>query len=214
MKKLVILLICFVFLGCSHEVSIKPAVSPVARQLVDHKVKGNVAIFIHPDLADLHKVVKPQSRNCSTAKFPIEAGQSIKSSLIKTARGIFENSRAVDSVPQDHGFDGILAAELLDFDVDVKFNEGLWNGIAESWVEMNIKLIFYDANLKPVWYSVVGYSKKEFSEAGGTCGGGAVAISGGMEQCLKNISIQMTEKIVASEKIKSTIARSRYVSKK
>jgi hypothetical protein len=209
MKKLALLFVSLVFIGCSHKVSIEPAVSPVAHQLVDHKVEGNVAIFIHPDLADLHTVIKPQSRKCSTAKFPIEAGQSIKSSLVKTAQNIFENSRAVDSVPQDHGFDGILVAELLDFDVDVKFNEGLWSGTAESWVEINIKLTFYGADLKPVWYSVVGYTKKEFSDAGGACGGGAEAISGGMEQCLKYISIQMTQKIADSRKIKATLARSR-----
>lgn len=209
MKKLSIILICLVFLSCSHKVSIEPAVSPLAHQLVDHKVEGNVAIFIHPDLADLHTVIKPQSRKCSTAKFPIDAGQSIKSSLVKTAQNIFENSRAVDSVPQDHGFDGILVAELLDFDVDVKFNEGLWSGTAESWVEINIKLTFYGADLKPVWYSVVGYTKKEFSDAGGACGGGAEAISGGMEQCLKYISIQMTQEIADSRKIKATLARSR-----
>jgi hypothetical protein len=116
----------------------------------------------------------------------------------------------VDSVPQDHGFDGILAAELLDFDVDVKFNDGLWSGTAESWVEMNIKLTFYDANLNPVWRTVVGYTKKDFSDAGGTCGGVAIAISGGMEQCLKNISIQMAEKLADSQKIKTTIARARH----
>ena len=74
---------------------------------------------------------------------------------------------------------------------------------------MNIKLTFYDAKLNPVWRSVVGYTKVEFSDAGGTCSGGAVAITGGMEQCMKNISIQMTEKIAESDKIKTTIARSR-----
>jgi hypothetical protein len=209
MKKLSALLIGLVFLGCSHEVTFKPTVSPVAYQLVDHKVDGNIAIFVHPDLAELNKVVEPRSRNCSAANFPLEAGQSIKASLVKTAKSIFKNCKAVDSVAEDHGFDGILAAELLDFDVDVKFNDGLWNGSAESWVEMNIKLTFYDANLNPVWRSVVGYTKKEFSEAGGTCGGGAVAISSGMEQVMKNISIQMAEKIAESKKIKTTIARSR-----
>ncbi len=162
MRKLAILLICLAFLGCSHEVTVKPTVSPVAYQLIDHKVDGNIAIFVHPDLAELNRVVKPRSRSCSTVKFPIEAGQSIKASLIKTAQGIFKNSTAVNSVPQDHGFDGILAAELLDFDVDVKFNDGLWSGTAESWVEMNIKLTFYDADLNPVWRAVVGYTKKSF----------------------------------------------------
>ncbi len=210
MRKLIILLICLVFLGCSHKVTVKPIVSPVVYQLVDHKVDGNIAIFVHPDLADLKQVVKPRSRNCSTAKFPIEAGQIIKASLIKTAQSVFKNSKAVDSVPQDHGFDGILAAELLDFDVDVKFNDGLWSGTAEAWVEMNIKLTFYDANLNPVWRTVVGYTKKDFSAAGQTCGGGATAISAGMEQCLKNISIQMAEKIADSQKIKTAIARSRH----
>jgi hypothetical protein len=208
MKKIIILSIGLTFLGCSHEVTVKPTVSPFANQLIDRKVDGNIAIFIHPDLAGLNQVVKPQSRRCSTVKFPIEAGKSIKASLIKTAQGVFKNCKAVDSVPQDHGFDGILVAELLDFDVDVKFNDGLWSGTAESWVEMNIKLTFYDANLNPVWRTVVGYTKKEFSNAGGTCGGGATAISGSMEQCLKNISIQMAEKIAASQKIKTTIARS------
>lgn len=207
MRKIAILLICLVFLGCSHEVTVKPTVSPVAYQLVDHKVGGHIAVFVHPDLAGLNLVVKPRSRSCSAVKFPVEAGPSIRASLIKTARSIFENSTAVDSVPQDHGFDGILAAELLDFDVDVKFNEGLWGGTAESWVEMNIKLTFYDPNLNPVWRTVVGYTKKDFSEAGGTCGGGATAISGGLEQCLKNISIQMAEKIIESGKIKTTLAR-------
>jgi len=208
MRKLVILLICLVFLGCSHKVTVKPTVSPDAYQLLGQKVDGNIAIFVHPDLASLNQVVKPRSRNCSIAKFPIEAGQSIKTSLIKTAQSVFKNCKAVDSVPQDHGFDGILAAELLDFDVDVKFNDGLWSGTAESWVEMNIKLTFYDANLNPVWRTVVGYTKKDFSDAGGTCGGGAIAISGSMEQAMKNISIQMTEKLADSQKIKTTIARS------
>lgn len=209
MRKLTILLMCLVFLGCSHQVTVNPTVSPVAYELIDHKVDGNVAIFVHPELAELHTVVEPRSRQCSTANFPIEAGQSIKASLIKTAQSVFKNCKAVDSVPQDHGFDGILVAELLDFDVDVKFTEGGWSGTAESWVEMNIKLTFYDANLNPVWRSVVGYTKKEFSDAGSTCGGGATAISGGMEQCMKNISIQMAEKIADSQKIKTTIARSR-----
>ncbi len=208
MKKLIVLLICFVFLGCSHEVTVKPTISPVAYQLVDHKVDGNIAIFIHPDLADLNSVVKPQSRSCSTVRFPVEAGQSIKASLIKTAQSIFKNSQAVDSVPENHGFDGILAAELLDFDVDLKFNDGVWSDTAESWVEINIKLTFYDSDLNPVWRSVVGYTKKEFSDAGGTCGGGATAISSSMEHCMKNISIQMAEKISDSNKIKTTIARS------
>ena len=208
MKKLIFLLICIVFWGCSHQVTVRPIISPVASQFIDHKVDGNIAIFVHPDLVDLKKVVKPQSRICSTVKFPIEAGKSIKASLIKTAQSVFKNCKAVDSVPQDNGFDGILVAELLDFDVDVKFNNGLWNGTAESWVEMNIKLTFYDSNLNPVWRAVVGYTKKSFSDAGGTCGGGATAISGSMEQCLKNISIQMVEKIAESNKIKMTIARS------
>lgn len=207
MRKLIILLICLVFWGCSHEVTVKPTVSPVAYQLIDHKVDGNIAIFVHPDLAELSTVVKPRSRHCNMASFPIEAGQSIKASLIKTAQSVFKNSKAVDSVPYNHGFDGVLAAELLDFDVDVRFTDGAWGGSAESWVEMNIKLTFYDANLNPVWRSVVGYSKKEFADAGGTCGGGATAISASMEQCLKNISIQMAEKIANSHKIKTTIAR-------
>jgi len=210
MKKLIIVLICLAFWGCSHQVTVNPTVSPVASQLIDHKLDGNIAIFVHPDLAELNQVVKPRSRNCSTARFPIEAGQSIKAGLIKTAQSIFKNYKVVDSVPKNHGFDGILAAELLDFDVDVKFNDGLWGGTAESWVEINIKLTFYDANLNPVWRSVVGYTKKEFADAGGTCGGGATAISGGMEQCLKNISIQMAEKIAESQKIKASIARSRH----
>jgi hypothetical protein len=208
MRKLTLLWICVLFWGCSHEVTIQPAVSPIAYQLVDHKVDGNIAIFVHPDLADLSRVVKPQSRHCSTAKFPVEAGRGIKASLVKTAQGIFRNCKAVDSVPQNHEFDGILAAELLDFDVDVKFNDGLWSNTAESWIEMNIKLTFYDPNLNPVWRSVVGYTKKEFSDAGGACGGGATAISDGMAQCMKNISIQMTEKIADSKKIKATITRS------
>ena len=210
MKKLIGLLICLVFLGCSHEVTIKPAISPVAHQLVDQKVDGNIAIFIHPDLAGLYKFVEPQSRKCSTANFPVDAGHSIKTSLVKTAQSIFNSSQAVDSVAQDHGYDGILAAELLDFDVDLKFNEGLWDGTAESWVEVNIKLTFYDADLNPVWHAVVGYSKKEFSNAGGACGGGATAISSGLEHCLKHISIQMAEKITESNKIKITIAQSHH----
>jgi hypothetical protein len=210
MKRFVFLLIFIAFWGCSHDVTVNPAVSPVVYQVVDQKLEGHIAIFVHPELAELNKVVEPRSRQCSTANFPIEAGQSIKASLIKTAQGIFKNCQPVDAVPQNHGFDGILAAELLDFDVDLKFIDGSWSGTAESWVEMNIKLTFYDANLNPVWRSVVGYSKKGFSDAGGTCGGGATAISGGMEQCLKNISIQIAEKIASSEKIKAAVARAHH----
>jgi len=207
MKKRILLLIILVFWSCSHEVTVKPVVSPVAFKLIDQKVEGNIAIFVHPDLAELNPDVEPHSRYCSTTNFPLEAGQSIKASLIKTAQGVFKNCREVAAVPQDHGFDGILAAELLDFDVDLKFTEGTWSGTAEAWVELNILLTFYDAKLNPVWRSVVGYSKKDFADAGRTCGGGAVAISKSMEQCLKNISIQMAEKIAASNKIKVALAR-------
>lgn len=207
MKKLLFLLIVMILLGCSHEVTVKPTVSPVAYKLMDQKVEGNIAVFIHPELADLKMVVEPQSRYCGSSSFPFQAGQSIKASLIKTAQGVFKNCRPVDAVPQNHGFDGILAAELVDFDVDLKFNEGTWSGTAESWVEINILLTFYDAGLNPVWHSVVGYSKKDFAEAGTGCGGGADAISKAMEQCLKNISIQMAEKISDSNKIKVALAR-------
>jgi hypothetical protein len=207
MKKPLCLLIFMLLLGCSHEVTVKPIVSPVASKLIDQKIEGNIAIFISPELAELSKIVEPHSRYCSATNFPLEAGQSIKASLIKTAQNVFKNCRPVDSVPQNHGFDGILAAELLDFDVDLKFSDGTWSGTAESWVEMNILLTFYDAKLNPIWRSVVGYSKKDFADAGPTCGGGAVAISGSMEQCLKNISIQMAEKIADSNKIKVTLAR-------
>jgi len=174
---------------------------------MDQKIEGNIAVFIHPELADLKMVVEPQSRYCGSSSFPFQAGQSIKASLIKTAQGVFRNCRPVDAVPQNHGFDGILAAEPVDFDVDLKFNEGTWSGTAESWVEINILLTFYDARLNPVWHSVVGYSKKDFAEAGTGCGGGAEAISKAMEQCLKNISIQMAEKIADSNKIKVALAR-------
>jgi hypothetical protein len=207
MKKPVLLLIVMILLGCSHEVMVKPTVSPVAYKLMDQKVEGNIAVFIHPDLADLRLVVEPQSRYCGASNFPFEAGQSIQASVIKTAQSVFKNCRPVAAVPQNHGFDGILAAELVDFDVDLKFNEGAWSGTAESWVEINILLTFYDAKLNPVWHSVVGYSKKDFADAGAACGGGAVAISKSMEQCLKNISIQMAEKIAASSKIKVALAR-------
>jgi hypothetical protein len=207
MKKTLFLLIVMILPGCSHEVTVKPTVSPVAYKLMDQKVEGNIAVFIHPELADLKMVVEPQSRYCGSSSFPFQAGQSIKASLIKTAQGVFKNCRPVDAVPQNHGFDGILAAELVDFDVDLKFNEGTWSGTAESWVEINILLTFYDARLNPVWHSVVGYSKKDFAEAGTGCGGGADAISKAMEQCLKNISIQMAEKISDSNKIKVALAR-------
>lgn len=207
MKKIVYLLTIALLLGCSHEVTVKPVVSPVAYKLMDQKVEGNIAVFVHPDLADLRLTVEPHSRYCGSASFPLEAGQSIKGSLIKTAQSVFENCRPVAAVPQNHGFDGILAAELLDFDVDLKFNEGTWSGSAESWVEMNILLTFYDAKLNPVWRTVVGYSKKDFADAGAACGGGADAISKSMEQCLKNISIQMAEKITDSSKIKMTLSR-------
>jgi len=207
MKKRIFLLTIMVFWGCSHEVMVQPTVSPIAYRLIDQKVEGNIAIFVQPDLAELRNVVEPHSRYCSTTNFPFEAGQTIKASLIKTAQGVFKKCTALDSVPQNHGFDGILAAELLDFDVDLKFIDGTWSGTAESWVELNILLTFYDANLKPVWRSVVGYSKKDFADAGRTCGGGAVAIGRSMAQCLKNISIQMAEKIADSTKIKLALAR-------
>ena len=66
MRKFTILLLGLAFWACSHQVSVKPAVSPVAHQLVDHKIAGNIAIFVHPDLADLNLVVSPRSRSCST----------------------------------------------------------------------------------------------------------------------------------------------------
>ena len=86
MKKLLFLLIVMILLGCSHEVTVKPTVSPVAYKLMDQKVEGNIAVFIHPELADLKMVVEPQSRYCGSSSFPFQAGQSIKASLIKPPR--------------------------------------------------------------------------------------------------------------------------------
>ena len=65
MKKFAVLSICLAFWGCSHEVTVESTVSPVAYQLVDRKVGGNIAILVHPDLADLNLVVKPRGRSCS-----------------------------------------------------------------------------------------------------------------------------------------------------
>ena len=98
MKKPLCLLIFMLLLGCSHEVTVKPIVSPVASKLIDQKIEGNIAIFISPELAELSKIVEPHSRYCSATNFPLEAGQSIKASLIKTAQNVFKNCRPVDRI--------------------------------------------------------------------------------------------------------------------
>jgi hypothetical protein len=205
MKKFINILICLTFVAsCSYSVPIRPTVSPIAYEFTEKKIESNVAIFVHGDPAKLNQVVSPKSLAGSACSYSVEVGNSLKKSLVKIANSYFTNVTPIDHLPKDKtSFDGILTAELIDFNIDITFP---WPGfIARASAEMRVKLTFYDSDLKLVWTSVVEYSNLVVAQAGTGCDDGVEPISSAIETCFENLTLQMAIKISKSEKIKETL---------
>ena len=205
MKKFINILICLTFVAsCSYRVPIRPTVSPMAYEFTEKKIEGNVAIFVHGDPAKLNQVVRPKSLAGSACSYSVEVGNSLKESLVKIATSYFTNVTPIDHLPKDKtSFDGILTAELIDYNIEIKYTGGGFKVRASA--KMRVKLTFYDSDLKPVWTSVVGYSKWVMARAGMGCDVGVEPISSAIETCFENMTLQMAEKISKSEKIKETL---------
>jgi hypothetical protein len=190
-------------------VPIRPTVSPIAYQFAENKIDGNVGIYVHSDLAGLNQTIKPKSYTCSAWSFPLEIGDSMENCVVRAIQSCFTKSEKVDSVSKGRDLDGIITVELMDFDVDLSFLQGFWTGTADAYAEMTLKITYYDNELHPVWYSVVGYTKRETTEAGSACEGGAHAISAVIEHSMKKITIQIAEKITSSDKLRKAVAQAK-----
>jgi hypothetical protein len=207
MKKFINILIYSIFIvSCAYSVPIKPTVSPVAYEFTEKKIEGDVALFVDGDPTKLNQVVRPRSFTGAACYFPVEVGDSLKVSIERVANSYFTNVTRIDNLPKDKtNFDGILRAKLTDCNIDLT-----WLGQAgtavDAFAEMNVKLTFYDSDLKPVWASMVGHSKRVSVTATftGGCRDALEPISSAIEGCLKQITLQMAEKISYSEEIKET----------
>jgi hypothetical protein len=189
-------------------VSVEPTVSPIAYQLSHKQIDTTVGIFVSADSRELRQVIKPRSYECSGWSYPVDIGNCIRTCVVDTAGACFTKFEKIEHLPKAGGrFDGILAAEVIYSNIELTFQSGFWPSTADASAEMNIKLTFYDSNLNPVWRSVVGYANRQTAEGGGSCQGGAEAIGNAIEACLKNITIQMAEKITHSNEIAEAIHR-------
>lgn len=201
-KLFLIVLLATIMAGCSHSVAVRPNVSPMAYNFSDKPINAHICLVMHDSISNHKQVVNPKSYVCSAWSYPVEMGPAISSTITQVAKNCFREVEVMNSIPVGkHHFNGILMVDLIDANLDLTFLPGFWSATADCYTEMNLKLTFLDGNNKKVWQSVVGYSKRQTGDSGGACEGGSTAISQALEACLKNISIQLAEKLTNCDQI-------------
>jgi hypothetical protein len=194
-----ILAIFFIISGCTHSVAIRPSVSPVAYEFADKRVPASVAVYVYPELLDYTFEVYPSSYTCSAWNFRIEIGDPIRNTVQRIAEASFEKAFPISSFEEAaNSYDYVITISLLDVNANITFNQG-FSITADASAELNLKVNILGKDKEKIDQFVVGYSSRQTGGAGSFCAGGSQVIDMAFQQCLKNISIQLAEKLTRNQ---------------
>ncbi len=199
--------VCYIS-GCTHGATVRPSVSPVAFELIDQKVQASAAVYVYPELIDHKVTVHPTTYACSAWNFDVEIGDSIRTTVHRVAEAAFKKAYPVSSLNEAVGsYDVIVAISLLDANTNIAFHQSFFSATADASAELNLKVALYDNKKERLDQFVVGYSSRQTGGAGGFCEGGGQVIDAAFQQCLKNISIQLAEKLTRNQRLLSMLQR-------
>ena len=171
----------FFLVGCAHraEVGSTSAAYEVRRDRVQ---TTKAYVSVSGDLANLEKVVKP-GYVCGAHSYPVAAGSSIKTSIVRTVSGAHSSVVSVQS-SAEAGKDGLLYTfSLDDFNPRLRFQQGFFTPTADASVELSIKTTAISSDGRELATTTIrGYGQESVD---GACPAGADALSKATEKAVR-----------------------------
>ena len=190
--------------GCAYQVptNIKPSYNVYSS--FDEKIPGRAAVYVQSEKGS--NIVKVTGLACSAHNFPVEANNDIATAVIETLKNLIEEVEKVErpltsSQLEGTGSKAMVLVTLEDMDIELIVIPGFWSATMKSEAEIVLGVKVDTKDGRKVGSMVTGRGEK-IAEAGGACEGGAIAISGALEEALKSALSSMGEVISNSERLR------------
>lgn len=217
MKNFQLVLILFILLttfsGCAYNAKVESTSAPVSEIRQDKKINDNVSYFIDDDVSTLNKKIKASTYMCSAHNFPLDAGDALKSSIVKVLDGTFTGTVHSSSKVFSKGdgkFKFIFSLES--FDPKLRFSQGFWQATISSTTEVSLKVIIVDADGKEITRTTIFGEGSADSE--GQCGDGAQVLADSTNKAIKRMLENFVHKIINSDYLKPNAVTSDKISSK
>lgn len=202
MKTLLILmsLMLLIVSGCAYPV--KPHMSPAIEiyNTYEEKIPGTYILNID-DMTDLRRTITPSSVYCSAHNYPIQATESVRSSIEQTMKSIFENIIIQNNLPsqtyiKDLNVKGTISVQIDSFYCRVQVIPGSIFRLATcnstSKIEIGVRI---RGKNKLLFATSVGDSSTADGTLRSGCGDVAQTMCRSIEICLENSLEHLAERI-------------------
>lgn len=188
--------------GCTYNGIARPSVSPEPFEVAGQKVPGSAAVYLFSHLLDYKISVRPDTLGCSAWSYDVEIGDSVRKTVHRATEAAFERVSPIFSMDQSTGsyFDFIVAVNLEGANANISFD---FSGRPDVLAELTLKVAVYDKTMVILDQFLVGYISRQTGKpwAWNTCKAGGDLINTSFQQCLKNISIQLADKLTKNPRL-------------
>ncbi|GIX12351.1 MAG: hypothetical protein KatS3mg118_0310 [Paracoccaceae bacterium] len=173
--------------GCSYNAPTSVAPATNIYSSYDDRVPGRFALVVDADR--MAQVVSPGGYACSAHRFPVDARQAFRTSVLRTFENIAQSVEPVERALSREqlaaaGYDGLIRVTVEDLDVDVAVIPGFWTAEIEADAELTMSLAVEGPDGRRLGTTVEGRDDHR-ADAGAACEGGAQAIGRAVEKAMK-----------------------------
>lgn len=138
--------ILLLFIGCSHQVTIRPNLNVTAS--IANQLDYNVGIYISPEMKNMQMSDQANWSN----KYIFDVGNAISSIIHKSFMQVFKNVELFETYPTEQmlkqrKIDFIVTPRITEANVSLNVKEGFFRNDAQGNCQITVTLPFLEQNL-------------------------------------------------------------------
>ena len=159
MRKIYILLIlvCFLFISCTHQIAINPTIHPHAFSA--EKLPYSVGVVFSEEMRTYIQHARPSTWSGSAHTYNFEIGNSLCASLLRSVEAAYFQVFDLKSNPRKGEYDRIIKYSLQNSNMDIYFQDGFLTTSGKANYTISIMLeAFNDKSLRMLRKNVISGS--------------------------------------------------------
>lgn len=202
-----IVLVCLASLAaaCTFQAKPAPVTAVNVYQSYESKVPGRWALYV--DGSAFRKEASIIGLNCSAHRFPFDASEAFKASVVGSIRNIVDDVIVNDTLPTPQAIrggrlSGVIRIQAESLTTRLGFVPQMWSGQGTARVEMVANVAVDGRGGRLLGTSVEGTGSEDRQVQ--NCGEGAQVLSSASEQAMKRLITAIAERIANSPRVRQS----------
>lgn len=196
--------------ACSFEAKPAPVAAVNVFQSYDSKVPGRWALYVEG--AAYKREATMIGHVCSAHRFPFDAVEAFKASVVTAVRNIVEDLVVVDTLPpaaslRQQRLAGVIRVQAETLTARIGFVQQFWSGQATARVDMVANAAVDGLGGRLLGTSAEGSGASDRSVR--NCGEGAGALAEASEQAMKRLVTSIAERVANSPRVREAARTAR-----